>query len=151
MSPESGGASETGGTGQPVVCFEDFRLDLQLRSLHRGSEKVKLTPKPFTTLEFLVKNRRRVVSKVELLERIWGGHRDISTVEHAIGQLRRALGDRAEESRYIETVPGQGYRFVAEIHSLTASGVVSQEPPKSEPDEASEPAQEIEPADCGQM
>jgi DNA-binding winged helix-turn-helix (wHTH) protein len=116
MSPESGIAPETGGMGLPVVYFDGFCLDLHLRSLYRGSEKVKLTPKPFASLEYLVQNRQRVVSKAELLDKIWGGQREVSTVEHAIGQLRRVLGDDAEESRYIQTVPGQGYRFVAEVH-----------------------------------
>jgi len=95
-------------------------MDLQRRSLHRGSEKVKLTPKPFATLAFLVENRRRSVSKEELLEKVWGGTRDVSTVEHAVGQLRRAFGENAEEARYIETVPGHGYQFVAEVHPSTA-------------------------------
>src|ERR1022692_2968109 len=96
MSPESGIAPETGGMGLPVVYFDGFCLDLHLRSLYRGSEKVKLTPKPFASLEYLVQNRQRVVSKAELLDKIWGGQREVSTVEHAIGQLRRVLGDDAE-------------------------------------------------------
>jgi DNA-binding winged helix-turn-helix (wHTH) protein len=94
--------------------------------LHRAADKVKLTPKPFASLEYLVQNRERVVSKAELLEKIWGGHREVSTVEHAIGQLRRALGDDAEESRYVQTLPGQGYRFMAEVQPAavaTASAV----------------------------
>src|SRR5580658_5204408 len=98
MSLERDVVPEPGGMDPPVVCFGEFQLDLQLRSLHRGPGKIKLTPKPFATLEFLFKNRQRVVSKAELLERIWGGQREISTVEHAIGQLRRALGDDAENA-----------------------------------------------------
>jgi DNA-binding winged helix-turn-helix (wHTH) protein len=115
MTSESGVAPELTPTNQPGVSFDEFRLDFRLRTLYRGSEKVKLTPKPLATLEFLIQNRQRVVSKTELLTNIWGGQREMSTVEHAIGQLRRALGDNAEQGRYIETVPGQGYRFVAEI------------------------------------
>jgi len=103
-----------------MVFFDDFRLDFRLRSLHRGTQKVLLTPKPFSTLEFLVKNRHRVVSKTELLKEVWGGEREISTVEHAIGKLRRALGDDPVTPRYIETVSGQGCRFVAEIHDASA-------------------------------
>jgi DNA-binding winged helix-turn-helix (wHTH) protein len=115
MTPESGIAPEIGGIDEPVVCFGEFRLDLRRRSLHRGADAVKLTPKPFATLAFLVENRQRVVSKAELLETIWGGAREVSTVEHAVGRIRVALGDDAEESRYVQTVPGQGYRFVAEV------------------------------------
>jgi hypothetical protein len=71
-----------------------------------------------------VDNRQRVVSKAELLERIWGGARDVSTVEHAIGKLRRALGDDAEEARYVQTVPGQGYRFVAEVQPVVVKSAL---------------------------
>jgi DNA-binding winged helix-turn-helix (wHTH) protein len=120
MTPGNGIAPEI----DPVVCFGEFRLDLSLRSLHRGPETVKVTPKPFATLAFLVDNRQRVVSKAELLERIWGGARDISTVEHAIGKLRRALGDDAEEARYVQTVPGQGYRFVAEVQPVVVKSAL---------------------------
>jgi len=136
MSPENGKAAEIDGTDAQVICFDGFCLDLQRRSLHRGSEKVKLTPKPFATLAFLIENRQRCVPKEELLEKIWGGTRDVSTVEHAVGRLRRALGENAGEARYIETVPGQGYRFVAEVCPLALTPAVaaaSQGPPKSEP------------------
>jgi DNA-binding winged helix-turn-helix (wHTH) protein len=120
MTPDGGVAAETGGINPAVVRFDGFRLDLRLRSLHRGAEKVRLTPKPFATLAFLVENRQRVVSKTELLETIWGGAREVSTVEHAIGRIRVALGDDAEESRYVQTVPGQGYRFLAEVQPPVA-------------------------------
>ncbi len=99
------------------VAFEGFRVDLNLRRLYRNGELVKLTPKPFSTLEFLLENRDRVASKEELLDKVWGGLRGISTVEQAVSQLRRTLGDDAAEARYIETVPGQGYRWIAEIHA----------------------------------
>src|SRR5580700_9664246 len=127
MTPDSGTAPEIGGIDEPVVCFGEFRLDLRLRSLRRGTETVKLTPKPFDTLVFLVENRQRAVSKTELLEKIWGGTRDVSTVEHAVGKLRLALGDDADESRYVQTVPGQGYRFVAEVQpvAVKTASVVS--------------------------
>jgi len=115
MPPDSSGADP------PVVTFDDFRLDRRLRSLHRAAQQIPLSPKPFATLEFLIENRHRVVPKAELLERVWGGQREISTVEHAVGQIRRVLGDDLAEPRYIATVPGQGYRFIAEIHG--------QEPP----------------------
>jgi DNA-binding winged helix-turn-helix (wHTH) protein len=139
MTPDSGIVPEIDGMEEAVVCFGEFRLDLRLRSLHRGPGTVKLTPKPFATLAFLVENRRRVVSKEELLAKIWGGTRDVSTVEHAVGRLRRALGENSEEARYIETVPGQGYRFVADVHPLAERSIAAlarQEPPKSEPEEA---------------
>jgi DNA-binding winged helix-turn-helix (wHTH) protein len=122
------------GLDEHAFCFDGFRLDLHLRSLHQGGEKIKLTPKPFSTLEFLIRNRHRVVSKQELLEKVWGGQRDVSTVEHAIGQLRRALGGGADETQYIQTVPGQGYRFMAELRPLAASDALPEEQPISRTD-----------------
>lgn len=110
-------APDSGSADEPVLNIGEFRLDLHLRSLYRGDDddKVKITARPFSTLEYLVKNRHRVVSKAELLDKVWGGQREVSAVEHVIGQLRRALGDSAEDARYIETVPGQGYRLIAEV------------------------------------
>jgi DNA-binding winged helix-turn-helix (wHTH) protein len=101
------------------MCIGEFRLDLDLRSLYRGSERIKVSPKPFSTLEYLARNHHRVVPKAELLDAVWGGQREISTVEHAVSQLRRVFGDDAEKAQYIETLPGQGYRLVAEVHNPT--------------------------------
>ena len=98
-----------------VLEFREFRLDLNLRRLYRNSEPVKLTPTPFATLELLILNRHRVVSREELLEKVWGGQREPSTVEKAVQQLRRTFGDDASNPQYIETVPGEGYRFIAPV------------------------------------
>lgn len=98
-----------------IIRFGDFRLDFGLRCAYRGTEKLKIPRIPFSTLEFLVQNRHRVVSKAELLEAVWGGDRDVSTVEHAVSQLRRTLQSDEAGVNYIETVPGYGYRFVAEV------------------------------------
>ncbi len=111
--------SNIDGVHSGVLLIGEFRLDLNLRCLCRGDERIRISPKPFSTLEFLVQNQHRVVSKTELLHTVWGGLREISSVEHAICELRRALGDHADEPRYIETVPGQGYHWIAEIHPVT--------------------------------
>jgi hypothetical protein len=62
-----------------------------------------------------------VVSKEELLEKVWGGLRGTNTVEQAISQLRRTLGDDEAKARYIETIPGRGYRWIAEIHPVEST------------------------------
>lgn len=122
MPPKVPNPADSSEADQPIICIGEFRLDLNLRSLYRGTDRVSLTPKPLSTLEYLVRNRHRVVPKSELLEVVWGGQRETSTVEHAIGQVRRALGDDAEEARYIETVPGQGYRLIADVYPIVTSG-----------------------------
>jgi DNA-binding winged helix-turn-helix (wHTH) protein len=104
-----------------IVTFGDFRLDFGLRFAYRGTEKLKISPLPFNTLEFLVRNRHRVVSKAELLEAVWGGDRDVSTVEHAVSQLRRVLHSDEVAVNYIETVFGRGYQFVAEVGTPVTS------------------------------
>jgi DNA-binding winged helix-turn-helix (wHTH) protein len=123
--PQDNPATGPATGDQTILCIGEFRLDLHLRSLNREGEKVKITPRPLATLEYLVRNRHRVVSKAELLDKVWGGQREISAVEHVIGQLRRALGENADEVRYIETVPGQGYRLIAEVR---AAGVIDAAP-----------------------
>jgi DNA-binding winged helix-turn-helix (wHTH) protein len=108
--------SNTSGADDPIVCFGAFQLDHQLRSLQRGEQPVRLAAKPLATLEFLIQNRHRVVAKTELLSKVWGGQQEINTVEQAVRQVRKVLEDDQAQPRYIETVPGQGYRFIAEVH-----------------------------------
>ena len=110
-----------GGAARKICRIGEFELDLQLRTLSRNGEGVRLSARPFSTLIFLVENRNRVISKPELLEKVWGGQREVSTVEHAVGQIRDALGDDKVQPRYIETIPGQGYRFVAEVQAHEAT------------------------------
>ena len=130
-------SSDTSGTDEQIACFGDFRLDHQLRSLHRGDHPVRLAAKPLATLEFLIRNRHRVVAKTELLRDVWGGQQEINTVEQAVGQVRRALGDDSSQPRFIETVPGQGYRFIAEVQAPvrthTSAGVTSKGPRRRHP------------------
>ncbi len=97
------------------LTFGEFRLDCNLKRLYRGTQSVKLSPKPFSTLEFLISNRERVVSKQELLSSVWREQRDQNTVDQAVGKLRKALGDAVARPQYIETIPGQGYHFIATV------------------------------------
>jgi DNA-binding winged helix-turn-helix (wHTH) protein len=109
---------ETSGEAQTITCFDEFQLNRQLRSLQRGGQQLRLPAKPFATLEFLIENRRRVVPKSELLRQVWGGRQEINTVEQAVRRIRKVLGDDSDKPRYIETIPGEGYRFIAEVHAL---------------------------------
>jgi DNA-binding winged helix-turn-helix (wHTH) protein len=97
------------------LTFGEFRLDCNLKRLYRGTQSVKLSPKPFSTLEFLISNRERVVSKQELLSSVWREQRDQNTVDQAVGKLRKTLGDAVAQPQYIETIPGQGYHFIAQV------------------------------------
>lgn len=103
--------------------FEEFTVNLKRRCLYRGDERIRLTPTPFKVLEFLLANSGSVVSKGQLLHAVWGGERDENTVEQAIRQIRRALGDEKEQPRFIQTIPGEGYRFIAELRDLPPANV----------------------------
>jgi Tol biopolymer transport system component/DNA-binding winged helix-turn-helix (wHTH) protein len=96
--------------------FGGFTLDLKRRGLYRGGERIHLTSKPLEVLIFLVHNRGRVVEKRELIDAVWNGVfvTDDNLVQ-AIIEIRRALKDNKNDPHFIETVPRQGYRFLAEV------------------------------------
>jgi DNA-binding winged helix-turn-helix (wHTH) protein/Tfp pilus assembly protein PilF len=100
-----------------IYEFGGFRLDASKRLLLRGGgEVVSLTPKVFDTLLYLVERGGVVVDKDELMRMVWP---DTVVEENNLNQnisaLRRALGESRGEHRYILTVPGRGYRFVADV------------------------------------
>lgn len=99
--------------------FDSFRLDAQKRLLLRQGEVLALTPKAFDTLLALVEMRGRVIEKDELMEAVWGETIvEESALSRNIYLLRKALGGNKEDHRFIVTVPGRGYRFVANVQEL---------------------------------
>ena len=99
--------------------FTPFRLDPRNRELREGGgAPIALTAKAFDTLCVLVENRHRVMSKDELLAAVWPGRVvEENNLSQAISAVRRALGTDASDHRYLVTVPGRGYRFVADVQS----------------------------------
>ncbi|HEY2473259.1 MAG TPA: winged helix-turn-helix domain-containing protein [Candidatus Cybelea sp.] len=96
--------------------FEDFVLDLDRRELTRRSQAVDVGPQVFDILAYFVQNRRRVVSKDNLLEAIWGDRVvSESTLTSHINAVRKAVGDNGSEQRLIRTVARKGFRFVGEV------------------------------------
>lgn len=87
-------------------------LDLRTRALYRDGVRIHLSNKPYEVLVLLVNNRGRIVGKQEILESVWGEKRELNVVEQAIRQIRLGLGDDSYEPKFIETVPGRGYRFI---------------------------------------
>ena len=110
---------------QPTYLFEGFRLDAQRRTLlGPDGRPVPLAPKTLDTLCYLVARGGQVVGKRELLEAIWP-HVIVeeNNLNQTISQLRRALGERPNEHRFIVTEPGRGYRFVASVNAeMSARG-----------------------------
>jgi DNA-binding winged helix-turn-helix (wHTH) protein/TolB-like protein len=122
---------------RPVFEFGPFRLDPAARELLRDGEPVRLTPRVFDTLTFLVEHRTRVLSKEELLASLWRGLIvEENNLWQAVSKLRHALGETPGENRYISTVPGYGYRFVAPVRFVEANDPPDQ-PSTSQPASAS--------------
>jgi serine/threonine-protein kinase len=102
-----------------VYEFGEFRVNTAKRLLfQRDGEPVPLTAKAFDALLYLVEHRAVLLKKEELMKAIWPERVvEENNLNQIISTLRRALGEAKGEHRYIVTVPGRGYRFVAELHS----------------------------------
>ncbi|HKP59297.1 MAG TPA: AAA family ATPase [Polyangiales bacterium] len=99
-----------------VLSFGQFELDVAACELRREGRSVPLQPRVFDTLRYLIEHRDRLVAKQELIDALWGGQQlNAVAVPWSISHARKALGQRGSEERFIETVRGRGYRFVAEV------------------------------------
>src|SRR5271169_6607783 len=126
-----------------VFRFESFQLDVAERRLSRSSEAIPLRSKVFDTLCILVENHGRLIRKDELMQRLWPDSIvEENNLDHNISKLRRALQDGANGQKFIETVPRQGYRFVAEVRQIPASPAVHSV--EALPETESAPEQEIQ-------
>ncbi|MEO8072921.1 MAG: tetratricopeptide repeat protein [Acidobacteriota bacterium] len=103
---------------QTIYIFGPFRLNLVERTLQRDDKIIALTPKAFETLCHLVQNNGHLLKKDELMELVWTDTIvEESNLNVIIHTLRKALGDNAHESKYIETVAKRGFRFVADVRT----------------------------------
>jgi pimeloyl-ACP methyl ester carboxylesterase/DNA-binding winged helix-turn-helix (wHTH) protein len=104
--------------------FGPFLLDVRERRLSRGGEVIPLRLKVFDTLLVLVENAGRLVTKQELLDRVWPETTvEENNLNHNVSVLRKSLGEKATGQQYIETVPRVGYRFAAPVDAaLPLSG-----------------------------
>jgi DNA-binding winged helix-turn-helix (wHTH) protein/TolB-like protein/Tfp pilus assembly protein PilF len=117
--------------GNPVYRFGSFELEPAERRLSEAGRAVSLTPKVFDTLVLLVERAGHVVSKDELMKLLWPrGYVDESNLTKHIWLIRRALGDGEHDSRFIETVPKLGYRFIGQV---TSGAEVAPRTPHSDP------------------
>jgi DNA-binding winged helix-turn-helix (wHTH) protein len=96
--------------------FGDFRLDVTERILFGEKGAVSLTPKAFDTLLVLVENSGHVLSKDELMAKIWpDSFVEENNLAQNISALRKALGEDGGGQKFIETVPKRGYRFIGNV------------------------------------
>ena len=111
--------------GQPPLAAAqrlvsgDLILDRAARRVHFSQQELPLTPKAVALLEYMMSHPDELMTRDRLLDAVWGWDYPTGTrtVDTRIAELRRALNDDPTDPRYIETVPGQGYRFVGVVTS----------------------------------
>ena len=114
--------------------FEEYAFDTDRRELHRGTDAVSITPQVFDLLEYLIRNRERVVSKDDLIKAIWNG-RSVSdaALTTRLNAARDAIGDSGEEQRFIKTLPRKGFRFVGQVREAKGCRSKPGDSPESAP------------------
>lgn len=106
-----------------IFCFGEFELDVAAYALRRAGQRIKLEKIPMEVLVLLVQNAGILVNRTEIQAARWGSDVFVdqdAAINTAIRKIRRALGDDVEHPRFIETVVGMGYRFIAPISGQSA-------------------------------
>src|SRR6201984_2474655 len=100
-----------------LYSFENFTVDTERREVRRGGEPCAVEPQVFDVLEYLIRNRDRVVSRDDLLAGVWSGRIvSESTLASRINAVRNAIDDNGEDQRLIRTILRRGVRFVGAVH-----------------------------------
>jgi TolB-like protein len=110
---------QSASSGSQTIRFGTFELDVQAGELRSQGVRVRLQDQPLRILEMLLEHPGQVVTREELRERLWPSNSFVDFdhgLNKAINKLREALGDSAENPRYIETLARRGYRFLGELH-----------------------------------
>jgi DNA-binding winged helix-turn-helix (wHTH) protein len=101
----------------------EIELDLGRYELRRQGRRVKLEKKPMELLIFLVGRREQMVSRQEIVAKLWGSDLFIDTepnINNIVRKIRTALGDDSDKPRFLETVVGKGYRFIGPVRVIDA-------------------------------
>jgi len=105
-----------------IYSFEECTFDTRTRDFTRSGELQHLEPQVIDVLEYLVRNRDRLVTKIDLLDNVWGDRFvSESALTSRIKSVRRACGDTGREQRIVRTAHGRGYRFVADVTEGTGA------------------------------
>src|SRR5258705_5176258 len=103
-----------------VYEFDGFRVDVLRRKLLSKGVTLQLTAKAFDTLVFLIRHQGSTVTKADLMNAVWEDSAvEENNLTQQISALRRVLGERPNDHRFIVTVPGRGYCFVSELRRAT--------------------------------
>src|SRR6478672_10469593 len=117
-----------------IYRFGTFAFDDRAAMLTRGERPVALEPQPARALALLLSRAGDVVSREELRAHLWGGdtHVDFDRgLAYCIGQLRSALGDSAENPRFVQTLPRRGFTFIAPVTREQSDALLSPPGPES--------------------
>src|SRR5882762_7370354 len=99
--------------------FGVFEVDERAAELRKRGVRIKLQEQPFQILSLLLDHSGQVVTREELRQKLWPAHTFVDfdrSLNKAMTKLRSALGDSAENPRYVETIPRHGYRFLPPVH-----------------------------------
>ena len=110
--------SASGDSSATVIRFAGFEVDLSAREVRKNGERLPLQNQPFQILQMLLERPGDVVTRDEIRSRIWPADTFVDfehSVNTAVKKLRQALGDRAENPVFVETLPRQGFRFIGSI------------------------------------
>ena len=114
-----------------VLRFGVFQINLAARELRKHGVRIRLPGQPFCILSILLENPGQVITREEMRQRLWSSDTFVDfehSLNSAIKKLRNALGDSPENSRYVETVPRVGYRFIAPVEQVSATPNVDVSP-----------------------
>src|SRR5438105_9378438 len=124
------------GTGTGTIQFSVFELDLRAGELRRNGSKVRLQEQPLQVLVSLLERPGEVVSREELRTHLWPADTFVDfdhSLNAAVRRLRDALGDTAENPRFVETVARRGYRFLGPVngadHPVASEGAIPSSTP----------------------
>ncbi len=136
-----------------IYEFGEFRLvPTRMLLLRRDGEVVPLPPKAFDLLQKLIESGGRVLTKEELLNEVWrGSFVEEGNLTQNISILRKALGENRGENRYIATVPGRGYRFVAAIKEVGRAPSAAESQPGAQTEASHEPGSSSAVSALGQL
>jgi DNA-binding winged helix-turn-helix (wHTH) protein len=122
-----------------ILCFGVFEVDVRSGELRKQGVRIKLQEQPFHVLTVLLQRPGEVVTREELRNQNWPADTFVdfdNSLNTAINKLREALGDSADNPRFIETLPRRGYRFIAPVTGVdgttrgTTTGVSAAAPPR---------------------
>jgi TolB-like protein/DNA-binding winged helix-turn-helix (wHTH) protein len=109
----------TQGIASLRYLFEEYAFDTDLRELYRGADVVSIAPQVFDLLDYLIRNRERVVSKDDLINTVWNGRvMSDAALTTRLNVARSVLGDSGEKQRLIKTLPRKGFRFVGTVQEV---------------------------------